>query len=247
VPEKTPGLTDKPTPATTRQNCIHCHMVKEFAIRAKWETGRLSAEDLYVYPMPEKIGLTLDIEDGLLVKNVAAGSPTASAGIAAGDELVSLGGQPLVSTADVQWALHVAPSETRLPITVRRGGKLVQQTLALSGDWKKSDIAWRASSWYGLRQGLKLDPLPEGEKAGRGIDKGSLALLVKGMFGRGAPKLQQAGLRQNDVIVAVDGETTALNESEFLVALRLGHGPKDSVKLSVLRGGERKELTVPLW
>jgi hypothetical protein len=247
VPEKTPGLTDKPAPATTRQNCIHCHMVKEFAIRAKWEEGRLSAEDIYVYPMPERIGLTLDLDNGLLVQKVAAGSPADEAQIAVGDELVSLGGQPLISTADVQWVLHVAPHQARLPITVRRGGKLVQSTLELAGDWKKSDIAWRASSWYGLRNGVKFDPLPAEEKKRRGIGEDGLALLVKGIFGRNAGKVQQAGLRANDVIVSVDGQTKAMDESEFIVALRLDHGPKDALKLVVLRGQERKELTIPLW
>jgi hypothetical protein len=31
------------------------------------------------------------------------------------------------------------------------------------------------------------------------------------------------------------------------VYLRLKHGPKDAVKLTVLRGTERTELTVPMW
>jgi predicted metalloprotease with PDZ domain len=247
VPEKTPGLTDKPTPATARQNCIHCHMVKEFALRAKWEAGRLTREDLYVYPMPERIGLTLDLDNGLLVKSVAAGSPTDEAQIAAGDELVSLGGQPLISTADVQWVLNGTPNQAKLPITIRRGGQLVERTLELFGDWKRSDIAWRASSWYALRNGVKFDPLPAADKKSRGIDEDGLALLVKGIFGRNAPKVQQAGLRVNDVIVSVDGQTGAMNESDFIVSLRLDHGPKDALKLIVLRGNERKELTIPLW
>ena len=37
---KIPGLTDRPAVATERKNCIHCHMLKEFALRAKWEAGK---------------------------------------------------------------------------------------------------------------------------------------------------------------------------------------------------------------
>ncbi len=242
-----PGLKDRPAVAVTRQNCIHCHMVKEFALRAKWEEGRLKPDDLWVYPLPDQIGLTMDVEDGLKVKRVAADSPAAKAGIAAGDEIVAMGGQPLVSTADIQWVLHNLPKEARLQVNLRRDDQTRNVTVALAGDWKKSDIAWRASSWYGLRQGVKFDPLPAAEKKKRGIEADGLALAVRGLFGRGGPKVQQAGLRVNDVIVAVNGKTKAMNESEFLAYLRLEHGPKDSVKFTVLRGDARRELEIPLW
>src|SRR5690606_35491190 len=144
TPREIPGLEGKPVRAATRQDCIHCHMVKEYALRAKWEQGRLSEEDLWVYPMPERIGLTMDVDDGLLIEAVEEGSPADKAGLAVGDELVSLAGQPLISLADIQWALHTAPTEARPPVTVRRQGQTLKKTIALSGDWKKSDISWRA-------------------------------------------------------------------------------------------------------
>ncbi|MDX1944778.1 MAG: Trx7/PDZ domain-containing (seleno)protein [Pirellulaceae bacterium] len=246
-PEKTPGLTDKPVPASTRQNCIHCHMVKEHALRAKWEQGELTEKDLYVFPMPDRIGLSMDLKDGVVVKSVMAGSPAAAAGIEAGDELLTLAGQPLVSTADIQWVLNAAPSEGSLVATLRRNGQSQTKTLQLAGDWKKYDIGWRASSWYGLRYGVKFEPLTAEQKRDRGLAEGSLALLIKGMFGRGGPILQQAGVRQNDVIVGIDGNTAAMSESEFLVHLRTKYRPQDKLQLAVLRGGERKELTVPVW
>jgi hypothetical protein len=246
-PTEIPGLKDKPATATTRQACIHCHMVKEYALRAKWEQGALKPEDIYVYPLPEQIGLTMDVEDGLKVKTVAANSPAGKAGIAAGDEITALGGQPLVSTADIQWVLHGLPKESRLQVELRRGDAQSNVTVSLAGDWKQSDIAWRASSWYGLRQGVKFDPLPAAEKKKRGIEEGDLALVIRGLFGKGGPKVQQAGLRPNDVIISVNGKSKAMNESEFLAYLRLEHGPKDSIKLTILRGEARRELEIPLW
>ncbi|QDU29623.1 Periplasmic serine endoprotease DegP precursor [Anatilimnocola aggregata] len=247
VPEKTPGLTDKPTPASTKQNCIHCHMVKEFALRAKWEAGRLNKEDLYVFPMPDRVGLTFDTADGLLVKSVQSGSAADKAGIQAGDTLSLLAGQPLISTADVQWILNSTPSTSELPLTLTRDGKSLNKTLALSGNWKEYDIGWRASTWYGLRQGVKFELLPAAEREKQGIKDDTLALVVKGLFGKGGPKVQAAGLKAGDVIVAVDGKSEPLSESDFLVQMRLAHGPQDSVKLTVLRAGARKELTIPMW
>ena len=246
-PELTPGLKDRPRKAAERQQCIHCHMVKEFALRAKWEEGRLSRDDLWVYPMPEQIGLVIDDNDGRAVKRVIEGSPAATSGIKAGDEVLSVGGQPIVSVADMQWALNSAPDEVELPMTLRRGDRRIETKVTLSGDWKKSDIAWRASSWYGLRQGVKFEALSEGDKKQRGIDADRLALVVKGLYGNGGPKVQAAGLQMNDLIVAVDGQTEAMTESEFLTYLRLEHGPKDSVKLTIRRGDARRELEIPMW
>jgi hypothetical protein len=247
TPRDIPGLKDKPAVAVERQNCIHCHMVKEFAIRAKWEAGKLSETDLYVYPMPQKIGLVVDDNDGLLVRSVESASPAAKAGIQTGDALVSLAGQPLVSIADIQWALNAAPEDAEIPVTLSRKGQKLEKTISVSGDWKKTDIGWRASSWYGLRQGIKFEPLSAEEKRRRGIDADGLALVVSRMYGNGAAKLRQAGIQQNDVIVGVDGKSEAMSESDFLVSLRLSKGPEERVTFTVLRGDNRREVTMPLW
>jgi S1-C subfamily serine protease len=247
TPTQIPGLADKPAVATDRRQCIHCHMVKEFALRAKWEQGRLSAADLFVYPLPTAIGLETDLDDGLRISSIKPGTPAASAGLAAGDELVSINGQPLISLADIQWALNTAPRDGQLAVKLKRGSQILDKPISVRGDWKRSDIAWRASSWYGLRKGVKFDPLPPEDRKSRGIHENRLALLVRNIFAQGDHPAKTAGLRQNDVIVAVNGKADAMTESEFLTYLRLTHGPKDSVKFSILRGGERHELTIPMW
>jgi serine protease Do len=246
-PEEIPGLTDRKGVATTRRNCIHCHMVREYALRAKWEAGQLTKKDLFVFPMPQRVGLTLDVDDGLVVQKVAPGSAAAQAGFAPGDELVSISGQPLISTADVQWALHIAPVEATLPVTLRRNGKLLEKELKLSGDWKESDISWRASSWYGLRQGVKFEELPAAERAKLGLTDNQLALVIKGLYGRGGPKLQQAGFKVGDVIVAIDGKDTRLTESQFLTFHRLNYGPQDRIKFTIQRGGKRQDISIQSW
>jgi len=242
-----PGLTDRPAVATERKNCVHCHMLKEFALRAKWEAGKLSTTDLFIYPLPQTIGITTDVDDGLKVTAVQPGSAGAAAGIVAGDSLVSINGQLLISLADIQWALHRAPTSGELAVTLARGSQTLAKKIAVNGDWKRSDIAWRASSWLGLRKGLKTEPLSTEEKTPKGIAADRLALQVKGIYGQGEHPAKKAGLKQNDVIVAVDGQSDELDESEFLVNLRLKHGPRDSVTFTVLREGQRHELTIPMW
>jgi serine protease Do len=246
-PEQIPGLEDRGSRATTRQTCIHCHMVKEYTLRAKWEGNRLSPVDLWVYPMPDRIGLTIDAADGRRVQSVAGGSPAAQAGLLAGDELVSLRGQPLISLADIQWVLHTSADDDQVAATVVRNGQRLTATITLHGRWKESDIAWRASSWYGLRQGVKMDVLSAADKQRRGIAPDSMGLIVKNLVGKGGPKVQAAGLRAGDVVVGVDGRTKAMTESEFLAYLRLQHAPGDSVKLAVLRGEKSLEFTIPMW
>lgn len=247
MPEKIPGLGDKAGKANTRQNCIHCHMVREYDLRAKWSEGKLTLADLQPYPMPDRIGIKLDETDGLKVKSVAADKPSAKAGIREGDELVRLDGQPLLSMADVQWVLHNAPAETTLKAVVRRAGAEVAVDVPLTGDWKASDISWRASSWYGLRQGLRAQVVPEADRAKRGLPSDKMALAVTGIFGKGGQVLTKAGLKKDDIIVAMDGKTDPLTDSEFLIRLRLDHGPKDSVRFTVMRGGKPVELTIPMW
>ncbi len=247
APERIPGLTDKGSKATTRQNCIHCHMVREYALRDKWLNKKLTLGDLWVFPMPNRIGLRMDDKDGLKIQSVMADSPASRAGVKDGDELERLNGQPLLSMADIQWVLHNVPGETTLKASVKRKGTSLDVDIALKGNWKESDIGWRASSWYGLRQGLKTEPLNAADREKRGIAADQMALAVKGLFGKGAPKLQQAGIKNGDVIVAVDGKAASMTESQFLIDVRLRHGPGDSVRLTVLRGDQRVELTVPMW
>lgn len=247
IPDKIPGLDRWSGRATTPQGCIHCHMVREYSLRDKWQNKKLTIDDLWVFPMPNNIGLRMDDKDGLKVQSVQADTPASKAGFNVGDDLVSLNGQPLLSLADIQWVLHNLPKETSLKATVKRNGTTLEKEIPLSGNWKESDIGWRASSWYGLRYGLKTEQLNAADKQKRGIAADQLAIVVKGMFGKGAPSLQKAGIKNGDIIVAVDGKTEPMNESQFLIDLRLRHGPSDAVRLTVLRGDQRVELTVPMW
>lgn len=74
-------------------------------------------------------------------------------------------------------------------------------------------------------------------------DKPGVAGPTVGMVRAGSPA-QKAGLLKDDVVVAVDGQTTADKESVLLQVGRKGWG--DSLALEVLRAGQRQSLTATL-
>ena len=223
------------------QNCIHCHMVGEADLSARTRAGTLTASDIWPFPLPENLGLRLDVDDGLQVKTVRADSPAGRLGLQPGDQLVALGGQPLISQADIQWALHHTPLESKLPITLRRGGEPLTRVLDLSGDWKKSNMPWR-ESLNGARPGFTSGTVHPGDRQRAGLPADGMALGVGYVTGATAKTL----LRGGDTIVAVNDRTDLKTESEFLAYLRLSQPPLKSVRLKVLRKGETREVDLSL-
>jgi hypothetical protein len=234
------------------QSCVHCHQVGD-AIRASYRDKKegVPEEWIYPFPAPETVGLSLAPDEVAHVDAVAAGSIAAQAGVKPGDDLVTLAGQPLISIADVSWAFQRAPGAGNLAAEVRRGGEVKKLTLALPDGWRrKADISKRVGTWpmRGMALGgMVLEDLPDEERVARGLDKGSLALLTKfvGQFGPHAAA-KNAGIQKGDVIVSIDGQSARATESEMIGRLMMGHAKGDRVKLAVLRGGERREIELPM-
>src|SRR5262245_2995011 len=83
--------------AGRHKGCIHCHNVNEFRRADLQAAGKWERESLWVYPLPENVGITLDVDAGDRVKSVAAGSAAATAGLKPGDRLAGLIGYPVAS------------------------------------------------------------------------------------------------------------------------------------------------------
>lgn len=185
------------------------------------------------------------------VQRVTEGSAAAGAGFRAGDEIVTLDGQPPVSIADLQWVLHRAPAEGTLRAVVRRGGETRAISLALPKGWRRrSDLSWRVTTWDLRRMGsggLRLEDLGTEERRGRGLAEDTLALHVLhvGQYGEHATA-KKAGFRKGDVLVAFDGRTDRMRETDLLAHAVTARRPGDRVPVTVLRGGKRVELRLPL-
>jgi serine protease Do len=234
------------------QSCLHCHQVGD-AFRATFrDRGEpIPREFIYPMPAPETIGLTLAPDQIARVEKVEAGSPADAAGIKAGDDLRTLGGDPLVSIADVAWVLHRAPESGKLPAVVHRGEKDVSANLTLAKGWRmKSDISGRVGTWQmrGMAMGgLVLEDLPDAEREPRKLAANTMALRVKavGQYGKHAAG-KNAGFQKEDVIVEFDGNSERQSEGELIGRALQTKRVGEKVKVGVLRGTERLELSLPM-
>ncbi len=86
------------------QSCVHCHQIGD-AMRADYRNRGERIPTSLIFPMPatETIGIHLDTESAGRVVSVDADSPAGIAGIQAGDELLGLDGQRIVSLNGDRW------------------------------------------------------------------------------------------------------------------------------------------------
>lgn len=234
------------------QSCVHCHQVGE-AFRSHHREKREPVPRAQIYPMPapETIGLTLAADGVARVTAVTAGSAAAAAGFAAGDEVETLAGQPLISVADFAWALHGAPEQGELAAVVRRGGASRTLGLRLAAGWRmQADISRRVGTWSMRAMalgGMVLVELDAAERAARGLQPDGLALLARGVgqYGKHAAA-RNAGFRKDDVLVAVDGITGRMTEGELIGRLLETRRMGEEIEVTVRRGPERLQLKLPM-
>ncbi len=150
----------------------------------------------------------------------ASGTPASAAGIAAGDLVLAIDGEPVRSWQDLRWRLVKAQGHAAVEVALQRsGGERVTRTLALSGlkigDWESS-------------------PLP--------------ALGIRADFG--APVVDQvvpgkpaerAGMAAGDRIVAVEG-TAVFSPAD--VAGATNARPDVPIVFRIDRGGREFELSL---
>lgn len=234
------------------QSCVHCHQVGEAFRSYHREKGEpMPLEHIYPMPAPQTIGLTLASDEVARVTAVEPGTLADASGLRVGDEFASFAGQPLISIADFAWVLHHAPETGELQAIVRRGGKSVPLKIALAPGWRtRSDISRRVGTWSMRAMalgGMSLIDLTDAERKERGLGTRELALFARGVgqFGKHATA-KKAGFLKEDVIVAIDGVTTRTTEGELIGRLLQTRKAGELVTVTVLRGGQRLEMTLPM-
>jgi hypothetical protein len=234
-------------PAARRRppnSCIHCHQVYDFRREALQAVGKWQLDQLWVYPLPENIGLKLDRDQGDLVRAVAEHSAAARAGLQAGDRLRNINGTAVASEADVQYGLQRAPSRGEIPINWLHGDQSRQGRLVLGSGWRETDVSWRRSL-----QGV--DPAPDiygldltaAEKRNLGLREQQLAFYMGSFL---PPSARQAGIHANDVILGVDSRSLDMSAQQFQAYIRLHYKVGDRVTYNVLRGGRRLDISLTL-
>ncbi|HEY7120568.1 MAG TPA: Trx7/PDZ domain-containing (seleno)protein [Tepidisphaeraceae bacterium] len=256
TPLDMPGMENKAKLAgtTARNNCIHCHMIHD-AEQNQWRTeGTMSVERLYRWPLPDNVGVHIDRDDGRRIEKVIPGSPAAKAGLAPGDDITHVNGQPIISIADIQWVLQNTPDDNAtIEVTADRAGKSETHTLALQKGWRKIDFLWRGSRWNLRPQpGFWAPMLTDKEIKSLGPDAvpaGAKPLRVQFIDAHGpqGKAVRQAGIKEGDVILACEAKPLEFaTPQDFQMHIRLTRKTGETMHLTLLRNGKTFEAAVPL-
>jgi predicted metalloprotease with PDZ domain len=230
--------------AARHKGCIHCHNINEFRRADRIAAGTWDRGEVWVYPLPENVGVTLDVDVGNKVTAVRAGSPADRAGLKPGDFLKTLNGLPVASFADATYALHKAPARGSIPVTWASGGRERSASLEVADGWRKTNLTWRPSM---------LDILPSLPFAGEDLsaaEKKQLGLAAgRAAFRQGDPvhsSLKAVGIRKDDVVIGFDGAEVDGAMGDLLGYARRNYLVGDKVTVNVVRDGKRVDVVLVL-
>jgi S1-C subfamily serine protease len=225
-----------------RRGCVHCHQVKEILNDGLRQAGRWSREMVWTYPLPDNLGMELEIDRGNVIKEIKPKSPAARAGLQAGDVVQQLNSVPIHSFADAQFALDRAPASGEIPISLSRGKRNLETKLSLPDGWRKTDISWRASMQrFVASPHLWGEDLPVREKKALGLSAKQLAFRQQNSIP--AP-VKAAGIRGGDIILGLDDQSLEMDVAVFARYIQKNYLAGDKVTINILRDG--KPLKVPM-
>lgn len=243
-PRKEPVFVRDFSASRQARGCIHCHQVKEIMHTDLREKGQWDRSHVFRYPLPENIGMTLDVDRGNLVKAVQANSIAAKAGVVAGDMIESIAGTQIRSFADAQFALDKSPAEGQVDVSWRRRGEWITRTLTLEKGWRRTDISWRPSM-----QELVAAPrlfgkdLVASERATLGLTETQMAFRQK----KSVPgQARDAGIRPGDIVLGFDRSVMEMDAYDFQDYVRENYIVGDEVAVHLMRDGKRLDLPMKL-
>ena len=226
--------------------CIHCHMVNEalnVQARSKDPVPRdLRRNSFFAYPLPENIGIKVDLVLGNRVREVVPQSPAEKAGLKKDDVLHTVQGLPVVTAFDIQYALNQVGADNCVVLEVERGGQKIPFCLDLSADWRRRDVSWR-KSLQNAQPGLGFAGEDLSAPAKADLKVGPKGLGYHLLFVQPTGAMARAGLKSGDVIVAVDGKRE-IPYQHFRAYFMLEHDPGDQIALVYLRGGKEYNTTL---
>ena len=226
------------------KGCIHCHQVKEIFRQEQINAGTWSRDNIYTYPLPENVGMTLDSNRGNLVRAVQPGSPAARIGLQPGDVLQTLNRVAVHSFADAQYGLHKAPLQGQIAVSWQRDGKPLEGTLTVAAGWRRTNVTWRPSL-LDLLPSLTVygSDLTPKEKKALGLDEKRLAFRQEAPVHSAAKAM---GVQENDIILGLDNKVLEMSMEQFLGHVRQNYLIGETITLNMLRNGKRLDLPIKL-
>lgn len=250
--EGSPWMKKRPK----QPECYHCHMVNDGRFGERQERGQFETSDVFTWPDPAQVGLTLDRDVQTRVTAVAEGSAAAQAGLLTGDRLRTLDGHRVLTFGDIQRVLDAQPSAgATLPVTWLRGDEEGSGRLKLARGWRVPSpllFAWRSSKWVlSPRPGFGGPALSAEQKRALGLPEAPFAFRVNYIVtwgdhaytGRNA---QKAGLRKGDIVLSMAGTNDFQSIDHVHAWYRLTQKVGTTIPVEILRGDERKTLQLPV-
>ncbi len=222
--------------AKSHKGCIHCHNVNEFR-RADAQAARTWDRDsLWVYPLPENVGVSLEVDVGNRVKAVAKDSPADKAGLKVGDHVTRIGEVSVASFADATFGLHKSPAAGDIPVKWTRDGKEQAAKLAVEKGWRKTNLTWRPSLLDILPSvPFNGDELTADERKALGLNAKRAAFRQDETVHK---QLKEAGVQPRDVVIGFDGTAIDGKMTDLLGHVRRNYLVGDTITVNVLRDGK---------
>jgi predicted metalloprotease with PDZ domain len=231
-------------PARGLGRCIHCHQAKEVIYNKLDREGNWNVDLAFRYPLPDNLGMKLEVDRGNTVEEVVADSSAAKAGLRRGDAIVTLNDVPVHSFGDAQFALDRAPKTGAIEISWRREGGIHRGKLELPDRWRRTDISWRPSL-QNLVASARVygENLTEEEKQTIGLSPKQLAFRQKSSV---PPQAHKAGILEGDIIVGVDDRYLEMRAYDFLTYIRCNYVKGEVVTVNAIRNGRPLRLPMKL-
>jgi len=233
------------------QGCVHCHQIREYRLLQSFHEGTFTRRKLFGWPLPENIGLKLDLTHGHIIKKILAKSPAADSDLQSGDEIVQVNNVPIHSEYDIRWALHHASDQKPIRIIARREGKpsrTVSVELQPEENWRNTDVSWRKSMRsVPMEFGFRGYSLTRSQRKSEGLKEDQLAIRIVSVRDRGLSK--NLGLQKRDSIVALDGTSQLRTMEELKSDLLNRYKPGEGMHITVRRDGKTVVLKarLPNW
>jgi serine protease Do len=204
---------------------------------AKWVADQLMARGrvvrgwlgVVIQEITPEIAETIGVKEGVLVAQIAPGSPAERAGLKVGDIIVAVDGEKVREVRDLQFKIMKTPPGTEVTLTIIREGK--EKTIKAKVGEMPEEVSFGQPQEQVGELGLSLRDLSPEEVRRLG---------VKGVFVDGvAPGslAQRSGLRRGDIILAVNNEPVE-SLSQFNEKIeRARNEQRTRVLLLIRRGG----------
>lgn len=203
---------------------------------------------------------------GVRIVEVRPESPAIEAGLRSGDRIRSINGQPMSNYRDVIRAINRLQPDDEVQLVVERNGREEQMQLTLA---KRDDVfdrspqqAWQQQqqqrwqqqpgrpqppqqAWQQQQGPLRHEMGYRGDQPmlGVALQRTPQGLLQIANVQRGSPAAD-AGLRERDEILAVDGKR--ITSQQQLSAYLRERSPRDQVRLAIWRDGRHRDVEAQL-